>query len=119
MYTNVVEVTRTSDTKYEYEVKNKDNCKHSGSDYGTFTQEPLAKIDEFTIRGRHLRHNPYEGREQPDEYTVGASYLAEECVKHNPIIDDEFTVGASYASSDFYEYQTGKRNRYKKNKDPS
>lgn len=106
--THYIKVTRVSETKYEYETCSDDITRSvPGTPYGSFTQEQsIEEIDDFTIGGRYLynkiRNN--HKKEINDEYTIGASYLASECVVENPIFDDEFAIGASYASSDFYEY---------------
>ena len=52
--TDVIEVTRLSDTKYEY------NKVSLGSINGTFEQEP---IDQFAIHGRRVKINVPKGAE--------------------------------------------------------
>ena len=61
----------------------------------------MITVSEVLIYN-HIVPKDYE---KPDEFTIGASYLAEECMSDNPIFNDEFTINASFASSDFYEAQ--------------
>lgn len=105
--THFIKVTRVSENKYEYDSCTTDVTKSQpGTPYGSFTQEPYVEdVGDFTIGGKYTYNNT-KSKINTDEFTIGASVLAEECRKENPIFDDEFTIGASYASSDFYEYQT-------------
>lgn len=102
--THPIKVTRVSYDKYTYETCTRRSHSKHGTRDGIFTQVPASKVDDFTIRGRTHHYDYYKDKAQPDDFTIGASYLAEECIKPNAVMDDEFAIGASYASSDFYEY---------------
>lgn len=106
--THFIKVTRTSDVDYEYESCTDDPSRHQpGTPYGKFKQEPFLEcVCDYSVGGGYIyKYTVPKDYEKPDEFTIGASYLAEECRSDNPIFNDEFTIGASFASSDFYEAQ--------------
>lgn len=104
--THYIRVTRVSETEYEYEVCATDPTRSiPGTPYGKFTQKLIDYYDISSYeRYVHNKASIPDDYEKPDEFTIGASYLAEECRYDNPIFNDEFTIGASFCSSDFYEY---------------
>lgn len=101
--THCVKVTRLSDTKYEYEVVRDDpyyNHKSiPGNPYCTFEQKKVtAETDEFAIGYKRHKHTyKPENAEEPDEFTIGASYyVSENGGNTKKKKDDEYSMASSF-----------------------
>ena len=101
---DIITVTRVTETTYEY--KRLFNDSKSKWNYGTLEQEPF---DQFAIHGRNVKLNIPKDAEQPDEFTIGASYYVPENgarlkgfkqINHNLESNGEFSdIQSKYLSS--------------------